>query len=461
VEYGMIAYYTMFLKIYYPIEFYWALLRSEHDRQRVQQFAKDAKKHDIKLLPPHVSTSSTHFVIDRESNAIRVSLVDIKGVGDAASASIMENQPFTDFADFISRVERRKCHKGVVLALAKAGALEGMLPSTKWFVDNIETIWKTLTKGKGGIEAVKHVFEEAKDADEYSEEDKVLMSSSVNPLAFGKHPIDAYGTFMRKNVKAPIVSMSDDGFFKDHDNKGCFIAGVIVEVRYNQIGDFHSGEPPPEAERHRMFWGARYANVNIEDAGGKQNRTKFDIDIFDRERPLIDSGIGTPLIAHVMANAKFENLRAQFAVSLVELRKKIREGQKLNVWERIVTGDHPAKSYPWKEGTAKAKIRNEVFKHSKGGGPFVGVVTHVRLKYDRKDNLMAFFGMIGGDMTYIDVVAFASVWPDVMDVIKPGRLLKVDLEKHPDQYRGWSYFCGYRVKWLKKSKAESSLGAAA
>lgn len=457
-EYGMIAYWCMWLKTYYPLEFYWSLLKSEPDRIRIAQLAKDAKKHDIQLLPPHVNVSSASFAIDRGANAIRGSLVDIKGVGPAAAASVMEHQPFTDFWDYIDRIDKRKVHRGVALALAKAGAFSGMLPSTKWFVEHIEDIWKEMGRKRG---KPKEMFAEAEGAEDYDEEDMSLLSSSVNPLAFGKHPIDAYGDFIKRVVKVPIVSMSDENFFKDHDDKGTVIAGVVVEVKYNQVGDFHTGRLPTETERRRMFWGARYANVNIEDAGGKQNRTKFDIDIFNEFRPLIDSGVGTPVLAHVLPNARFENLRAQFAVDLGELRKKLAEGTELTVWEMIFTGEHPAKTYPWKnKDIAKKRITNGAFHRSTVGGVFTGVVTHVKIKYDKRENMMAFFGLLGGDGRYIDVIAFSSVWQYVRKAIRPGRLIRCAVEKKPDRGRGWSHFCGDHVRVMKKAKGKSAASAA-
>lgn len=460
-EYGMIAYWCMWLKTYYPLEFYWALLKNEPDRVRIAQLAKSAKAAGIQLLPPHVNVSRTHFAIDREHTAIRGSLVDIKGVGGAASATIMEHQPYKDFPDFYDRIDRRKCHKGVILALAKSGALQGLIPSNKWFIEGVEDLWKAWGK-KNGRQQMEGDLEAAKGAEDYSADDMGLIASSVNPLAFGKHPIDAYGDFMDKHVKVGIAEMGDEHFFKDHDNKGCFIAGVIVEIKYNQIGDFHTGELPSEDERERNFWGARYANVNIEEASGKQNRTKFDIEIFDRCRPLIDQGVGTPMIAHVAPNAKFENLRAHFAVDLAQLRSKIKAGEPLDVWESIVVGQHPALTYSWKNNAiARKRVYNESFKKSGAGGAFTGVVTNVRLKYDKNRNLMAFFGMLGADGTFIDVIAFASIWDDISRIVKPGRLLKVMVEKQPDRYRGWSYLCGDRVKWYKKATKDSAAAVVA
>lgn len=462
--YGMIAFWGMWLKLRYPIEFFWALLKNEPQRLNIQNIAKDAKAHDIELLPPSVNASREHFAIDDAATAIRGSLVDIKGVGSAAATTIMENQPYEDFWDLMDRVERRKCHKGVMLALAKSGALDDLLPNVKWFVDSIEDFWALV--GKKKLDDAKEMMAVSTSLDDYEPEEKQLIAAQVNPLAFGRHPIDAYEEFIAKHIKVPIVDMSSEDFFKDHDNKGVYIIGVILEVKYNQIGDFHTGEPPPEDEREKMFWGSRYANVNIEDPGGIQNRTKFDIDIFDDMRELIDSGNGTPVIAHVAPNEHYGTLKAHFAIDIEKLRKKINEGDPLSTWESIVTGAHPAKVYPWrpgkipfKNGKKRVKIERSVDaiknvrwrKHATT--TFTGVVTHVRKKIDKRDQEMAFFGLLGGDNRYIDAICFGTVWPHVKKHLKAGRLVQISIDSQPDRYRGGKSFIfnGDELRLLKKS----------
>jgi len=467
--YGMIAYWGMWLKMYYPLEFYWALLKNEPARLRIQTFAKDAKKKGIDLLPPDVSVSSKHFAIDSKLGAIRGSLVDIKGVGEAASTSIAENRPYTDLFDFLGRVDRRKVHKGVVVALAKAGALDAHLPNVRWFVEQIEDFWKAL--GKKNQTDCKRMLKESKDLPQYAEEERQLIASQVSPLAFGKHPIDAYDKFIKRHVKVPIESMSNEDFFKNNNNKGVYIAGVIVEVKYNQIGDFHTGELPSEDERAKEFWGSRYANVNVEDVGGTQNRIKIDFDIFDDMREVVDAGIGTPVVVHASVNERFQNLRGHFMVDLETMRKKLKMDEPLNVWEAMLDGKHPTAKYPWKDGVIQYvvkrkgkevkkevkntanRVRNVMFFANKSDR-FTGVVTHVRPKYDKNDNLMSFFGLIGADGRYIDAICFGSNWTrEVQEVIKAGHHLKIQLDRSYDgRTKGTAYFFnGGAVKWLKKS----------
>jgi DNA polymerase III alpha subunit len=235
--------------------------------------------------------------------------------------------------------------------------------------------------------------------------------------------------------------MSDEDFFKNYDSKSVFISGVIVEVKYNQIGDFHTGELPTQREQKQMYWGARYANVNVEDAGGVQNRIKFDIDIFDAMRPLIDAGVGTPVVVNAVANKKFQNMRANFAIDLESYRKRVEAGEKLDVWEQMVAGKHPALVHDWKTKKLKKKrvnnklARPEVY----GTGFYCGVVTHIRKKFDKNENEMVFLTLTGVKES-IDVVCFSSNWIKIRRMIHLGDLVVAALDKQPDKWRkGGSY----------------------
>jgi DNA polymerase-3 subunit alpha len=428
--YGVIAYWGMWLKVHYPLEFYWALLKNEPQRIDIQQIAKDAKRHSIALLPPSVNSSGEHFRIDDKAVAIRGSLVDIKGCGEKAARTIMEAQPFKDFSDFLDR-KGSACHKGVVVALAKAGALDELLPNTRWFVEHAEELWPLFAKSKSGRASALEQLAQSKNEPQWDVEEAQLIASQVNPLAFGKHPIDAYKDFIERHINVPITSMSEEHFWKLRDGKTILIAGVIVEVKLNQIGDFHTGDLPSEDERKRMFWGRRYANVNVEDAGGKQNRIKFDFDIYDDTRHIIELGVGAPVLVMATANGKFENLRAHFAIDLEGMRRRLKKGEEGPVWEAILDGRHPIKYAPAKDDeVAKRRRTNAAFWKSPTGGIFHGTVTNVRPRYDKKGGLMANFGMIDAKGRMMDCVCFASVWDEsIAAVVTAGSTLSIQLER--------------------------------
>jgi DNA polymerase III alpha subunit len=136
VAYARIGWICQYLKIHYPLEWSWALIATSPDKKR-RHFAKDAVRRGVNLLSPDVSISGHTLALDRERNAVLGSLSGIKKVGSKAAESIVAAQPFASFDDFMSRVERRAVNAGTIGALARAGALDSLLPNPKFFVDNI------------------------------------------------------------------------------------------------------------------------------------------------------------------------------------------------------------------------------------------------------------------------------------------------------------------------------------
>ncbi len=437
-SYAIIAYWAMYLKTYYALEFYWALLKNEEDANKVQKIAKDAKRRGIKILPPDISVSRKNFAIDpNEENTIRGSLADIKGVGEKAISTIVENQPFKSFWDFVERTNRRQCHKGVTKALVKSGAMDLYIPNIKWLLDNFDSFWGNLTKHH-----VKKALKKSRKKPDYDREERNLLASTVNPFSFGEHPIIAYRRFLKEHIKVKVSPLGGD-FYDKFNNKHPFILGIIVDSKFARIGDYHTGDLPNKQDRKRQFWGHRYANANIEGRDGDQRRVKFDIDIFEQARSVLDSGSGTPVLVHCgNVNAAYSSVKANFILDLESLRKKVKTGEELSMVERLVTGDHPALSYPWKSKKIKNEMTtHEKFKKSNGGGIFCGVITHIRIKYDRNDNQMAFIGVFGVKK-HIEVVCFSSNWLQDRKKIIEGsnRLVKIAIEKQRQRGRGLSYF---------------------
>ena len=79
--YSVISYQTAWLKNYYPTEFMAANISSDiNDTNKVVKLISDAKKMDIKIMPPDINTSSADFVIN-EDKVIQYGLAAIKNVG--------------------------------------------------------------------------------------------------------------------------------------------------------------------------------------------------------------------------------------------------------------------------------------------------------------------------------------------------------------------------------------------
>jgi len=126
--YAIITYQTAYLKAHYPVAFMAALLTSEKDnRDKIIKYMSNCKEMGINILPPDINESQKDFSISGEN--IRFGLAAVKNVGEAAIESIIamrQQEKFSSFLDFLSRVDLRKVNKRVIESLIKCGSFDSM-----------------------------------------------------------------------------------------------------------------------------------------------------------------------------------------------------------------------------------------------------------------------------------------------------------------------------------------------
>ena len=127
--YGLVSYWTAFLKANYPAEYMAALLTSvKDDKDRSAIYLNECRKMGIKVLPPDVNDSDFDFT--PRGTDIRFGLSAVRNVGGNVVESIIrtrtEKGRYADFNDFIAKVEVGVCNKRVVESLIKAGAFDSL-----------------------------------------------------------------------------------------------------------------------------------------------------------------------------------------------------------------------------------------------------------------------------------------------------------------------------------------------
>jgi len=138
ISYSFISYYTAWIKYHYPTEFMCAILNSEDPNgDKIQEYIDECRKMGISLLSPDVNKSSTANKVtgDRE---ITAGLSNVKGLGDKAVGSIIANQPYLNFVDFLARNNSRVVGKTAIQSLAKAGEFDAFGMSRKDIHDNYQ-----------------------------------------------------------------------------------------------------------------------------------------------------------------------------------------------------------------------------------------------------------------------------------------------------------------------------------
>lgn len=126
--YSWVSYQTAYIKAHYRAEFMAANLTNEVSNiKEISILIEDALKSNIKVLGPSINESDQTFTVNKEGN-IRFGLAALKGVGNSAANSIVEERiahgPFKDIFDFFTRVDLRSCNKRCIETLAKSGAFD-------------------------------------------------------------------------------------------------------------------------------------------------------------------------------------------------------------------------------------------------------------------------------------------------------------------------------------------------
>jgi DNA polymerase-3 subunit alpha len=125
--YGLVSYWTAYLKGRYPAEYMAALLSSvRDDKDKSALYLHECRRMGIKVLPPDVNTSDAEFT--PTGTDIRFGLTSIRNVGANVVASICATRrskgEYVDFPDFLAKVEPVVCNKKVIESLIKAGAFD-------------------------------------------------------------------------------------------------------------------------------------------------------------------------------------------------------------------------------------------------------------------------------------------------------------------------------------------------
>lgn len=144
--YSILSYWTMYLKIRYPLEFMTAALEAESDAEKRRLYIREAKRLGLTVTAPDVNISGFSYVIDPDvPNTIRAGLVDVKGVGAKTVEKIVAGAPYESLRDFI---ERSGANKTAIVAFLRIGALDRLVEDPKHVEENITEILKVRTRKK-------------------------------------------------------------------------------------------------------------------------------------------------------------------------------------------------------------------------------------------------------------------------------------------------------------------------
>ena len=133
--YGLISYWTAYLKTHYPVEFMAALLQgASTNKDKTALYLGEARRMGIQVLSPDVNESVYEY--SAVGDVVRFGLGAIRNVGKAAVDAIVKEREndhgkYVNFPDFIRRVPMEALNRRLVESLIKAGAFDSIDPNRR------------------------------------------------------------------------------------------------------------------------------------------------------------------------------------------------------------------------------------------------------------------------------------------------------------------------------------------
>jgi DNA polymerase-3 subunit alpha len=240
--YGLISYWTAYLKAHYPDAFMAALMTSDQDDiERLAIEITECKHMGIKVLAPDVNESFVEFAIVPGKNQIRFGMAAVKGVGVGAVEEVLrarEEGKFKTVEDFARRVGTSKFNRKAWESLIKSGGFD-QFGERSDLLFNLETIQAFASKiQKEALSGQTDLFGGMSDMAsiqpsvtlqaapvKYTDKEKLTWERELLGLYISAHPLDNYDAYFEEQT-IPLARMKPDV-----DGKKATIGGLVSTVR--------------------------------------------------------------------------------------------------------------------------------------------------------------------------------------------------------------------------------------
>jgi DNA polymerase-3 subunit alpha len=252
--YGLVSYWTAYLKANYPAEYMAALLTSvKDDKDRSAVYLNECRRRGIKVLPPDVNSSEANFTT--VGTDIRFGLTAVRNVGENVVASVVATRKakgaFTDFSDFLKKVDPVACNKKVVESLIKAGAFDslghhrrGLMAVFDQAVDSFLAAKKVEATGQfdlfgdssgGADDVMDAVFAVTVPQGEWDKMGKLAFEREMLGLYVSDHPLLGVEHVLAAHSELTIGALHTD---QVGDGQQIVLAGILSAVlrRVNKTG---------------------------------------------------------------------------------------------------------------------------------------------------------------------------------------------------------------------------------
>jgi len=250
--YGVLSYWTAYLKANYPAEYMAALLTSVGDsKDKLGMYLSECRRMGIKVLAPDVNESFVDFTAVPSTSEggigdIRFGLGAVRNVGANVVEGIRVAREgkgrFDSFHDFLAKVPLPVTNKRTVESLIKAGAFDslgntrrGLLEIHEDAVDSSVSRKRNEANGQVGFD-FDSLWDEPQpehavpDRPEWAKRDKLAFEREMLGLYVSDHPLAGLETPLAKLADASITDVLAGEVAGDGEH--VTVAGLITSVQH-------------------------------------------------------------------------------------------------------------------------------------------------------------------------------------------------------------------------------------
>ncbi len=278
--YALVAYWTAYLRRYYPAAFFAAMLTSvRNNTDKLRSYVFTIRQElGLEVLPPRINQSELDFTVQAEG--IRFGLGAIKNVGDGAAHAIIEereqNGPYRSLLELCTRLPGRVLNKAALESLIKAGACDEFGQSRLQLLADVELVLAQANRGQIATGQVS-LFEDLAPANgSQADDSQAPIADNELILAYEKeslglylsgHPLDKYREELQEFVSGDMAEPE-----ALTDNAEIIVAGVISSINVR-----------------RTRKGQLMARLQLEDERGSLNAIVFP-SIYEKRAEYLNQG---------------------------------------------------------------------------------------------------------------------------------------------------------------------------
>ena len=247
--YGLVSYWTGYLKVNYASEFMACKMTSLLDKKdKLLVVIDDCRKHNIDVLPPDVNESNFDFTVvgTGDKPPIRFGLQAIKGIGEGPINAICEARKeggkFASLFDFCERVSSRACNRSAMETLIKCGAFDTLHDNRQAMVEILDDAITSGQKAQqDALSGQMNIFAmdsaevgrpkaqgELPNMSDADRDTRLLWEKELLGLYISDHPLLPLSDYLDQNTIS-LARLGEDRTFSDGDR--VTVGGMVTVLK--------------------------------------------------------------------------------------------------------------------------------------------------------------------------------------------------------------------------------------